>query len=392
MPGLSGSRPKTALILTGGGARAAYQVGVLTAIRDMLPDAQRNPFPILCGSSAGAINAASLATMAEDFDFAVTRLNAIWNSFHASDVYRADILGIALTGTRWLGTLMGGGLVKTAPRSLLDNAPLRELLTRHLNFQRIDSAVASQALHSVSITCSGYGSGQSVSFFQGRADLEPWQRSQRFGAHVKLNIDHLMASSAIPFLFPAVKINREYFGDGSMRQVAPVSPAIHLGADKILVIGAGQRNSGENYREQGERYPSLAQIAGHALSSIFLDSLSVDIERMTRINRTVSLIPRDLREENGMTLRPIDVLVISPSQRLDHIAARHVRSLPWAMRMLLGNIGALNKRGGALASYLLFESSYTRALIDLGYKDTQERRIEILKFLEIGEPIARALV
>ena len=193
-----------------------------------------------------------------------------------------------------------------------------------------------------------------------------------------------MASSAIPFVFPAVRINREFFGDGSMRQMAPISPAVHLGADKILVVGAGQREKPDHYREQGGRYPSLAQIAGHALSSIFLDSLSVDIERLTRINRTVALIPDEVRRQKGLTLRPIDVLEISPSQRLDHLAARHVRSLPWALRALLGNIGALNKRGGALASYLLFEASYTRALIDLGYRDVQERRDEVLAFLEVS--------
>ena len=384
MTAASAGQSNAALVLTGGGARAAYQIGVLMGVRDLLPDRRKNPFPIICGTSAGAINAAALATMAEDFGFAVNRLQSIWANFHAHQVCRADTLGISLSGARWLASLMGGWLVKTTPRSLLDNTPLRELLGRHLNFDRIDSAIHSGALRSVSITCSGYGSGQSVSFYQGHGSHEDWQRSQRFGSRTRLGVDHLMASSAIPFVFPAVRINREFFGDGSMRQMAPISPAVHLGADKILVVGAGQREKPDHYREQGGRYPSLAQIAGHALSSIFLDSLSVDIERLTRINRTVALIPDEVRRQKGLTLRPIDVLEISPSQRLDHLAARHVRSLPWALRALLGNIGALNKRGGALASYLLFEASYTRALIDLGYRDVQERRDEVLAFLEVS--------
>lgn len=378
-------RSKTALVLTGGGARAAYQVGVLAAIREMLPDRQTNPFPILCGTSAGAINAAALATMVENFGAGVLKLLDIWRSFHVSDVYRADALGLGANGLRWLGALLGGGLVKQGPRALLDNAPLRQLLTRHLDFDRIETAINNQALHSVSLTCSGYNSGQSVSFFQGRAELTSWQRSQRFGAQVKIGVDHLMASSAIPFIFPAVKLNREYFGDGSMRQVAPVSPAIHLGADKILVVGASRRSTPESFREPGDAYPSLAQIAGHALSSIFLDSLSVDLERMQRINHTLSLIPAEVRREQGMSLRPIEVLVIAPSERLDRIAALHARSLPWPVRTLLGNIGAMNKHGGALTSYLLFEPPYTQALIDLGYRDAQARRDEVLEFLNVSD-------
>ena len=376
---------KTALILTGGGARAAYQVGVLAAIREMLPDPSRNPFPIICGTSAGAINAASLAATAEDFGRGVLQLLDIWRNFHAGDVYRADALGVAATGTRWLGALLGGWLVKRGPRSLLDNSPLRELLTHHLQFDRIDTAIANRALHSVSLTCSGYNSGQSVSFFQGRSELEPWQRSQRFGARVRLGLDHLMASSAIPFIFPAVKINREYFGDGSMRQVAPISPAIHLGADKILVVGAGRMSTPESFREASENYPSLAQIAGHALSSIFLDSLSVDLERIQRINHTLSMIPEEVQQQHGVSLRPINVLVIAPSERLDHIAARYATSLPWPVRALLGNIGAMNKHGGALTSYLLFEPPYTQALIDLGYRDTQARKDEVRAFLQISD-------
>ena len=375
------SGPRTALILTGGGARAGYQVGVLKAIRELLRAPQRNPFPILCGTSAGALNAASLAAAAEDFGAGVDGLLQVWENFRAHQVYRADPLSMGISGARWVSTLALGWLTRRSPRSLLDNAPLRRLLADSLDLSRIGRAIDSGALHSISITCSGYSTGQSVSFFQGRADIEPWRRSQRVGAPTEISLDHLMASSAIPFVFPAVHLNREWFGDGSMRQVAPVSPAIHLGAEKILVVGAGQM-AHESERPSGTLYPSLAQIAGHALSSIFLDSMSVDLERMNRINRTLSLIPEPVRRENGVTLRPIEVLTIAPSQRLDQLAAKHARALPWAVRAMLRGIGAMNPNGGALTSYMLFEQPYTRALIDLGYADTLARRDEVLQFLD----------
>jgi len=378
---MTGSR--TALVLTGGGARAGYQVGVLKAIRELLPEPRRNPFPILCGTSAGALNAASMAVWAEDFGAGVDNLLKVWENFRAHQVYRADPAGIGISGARWLSTLAVGWLTRHAPRSLLDNAPLRRLLSDSLDFSRIGQAIENGALRSVSITCSGYSSGQCVSFFQGSADLQGWRRSQRIGAPTEISLDHLMASSAIPFIFPAVHLNREWFGDVSMRQVAPVSPAIHLGADKILVIGAG-RMADENARPCAEIYPSLAQIAGHALSSIFLDSMSVDLERMSRINNTLSLIPEHVRRDRGMSLRPIDVLVIAPSQRLDHLAAQHARALPWPVRVLLSGIGAMNQNGGALTSYLLFERSYTKALIDLGYADTVARRDEVRRFLDLS--------
>ncbi len=280
----------TALILTGGGARAAYQVGVLLAIRDLVPDARHSPFSILCGTSAGAINALALACNARNFRGAVQTLADLWGNISAADVYRVDTLSIAGSGLRWLAALLFGGLVKAKPRSLLDNTPLRRLLKRWLNFRHIERALASGALRAVSITASGYTTGESVSFFQARADVEPWGRMHRMGSRTQLSIDHVLASTAIPFIFPAVYINREFFGDGSMRQMAPISPAIHLGARKILVIGAGPLVERAE-RQHSSVYPTPAQIAGHVLSSSFLDTLVVDIERMQRINRTLAAIP-----------------------------------------------------------------------------------------------------
>jgi NTE family protein len=281
-----------------------------------------------------------------------------------------------------------GWLLHVSPRSLLDSTPLERLLTRTIDFSKIDENIAEGALYALSVTASGYSSGESVSFCQG-GPPEGWQRTQRVGCQTKIGVEHLMASSAIPFFFPAARIHREYFGDGSMRQLAPISPAIHLGADRVLVIGVGRMNEPRE-RTHSENYPTLAQIAGHALSSIFLDSMAADVERMQRINKTISMIPAGVRDPaSGGALRQVDVLVISPSERLDHIAAKHAKSLPWTIRYLLGGIGATSKRGAALLSYLLFERPYTHALIELGYHDTMVRRDEVMAFLD-ATPIPTA--
>ncbi len=295
-------------------------------------------------------------------------------------MYRSDPIGIARVGARWLAAMML--LSRSSPTSLLDNSPLAEMLARNLDFGRIQENIDNGCLFAVSITCSGYTSGQSVSFYQGGPGTEAWERTQRVGAAMPLRVEHLMASAALPFIFPAVKINREYFGDGSMRQIAPISPALHLGADRVLVIStAGQVGSTEPPRVRGNFYPSVAQIAGHALNSIFLDSLNVDIEALQRINRTISLISPDKLREGGLPLRQIKVLVISPSQPIERMVLRHVSELPRTVRFLLRGIGAMNRNGSNLASYLLFEKGYCQALIELGYQDTIARRGEVLEFL-----------
>lgn len=375
-------KSKTALILTGGGARAAYQVGVIKAVRELVSTPERNPFQIVCGTSAGAINAAALAVFADNFDAGVQNLLQVWENFRAYHVYRADPFAIiAKSMAHWLAAMLHSP--PSSPISLLDSAPLADMLRRSLDLGRIQENIDTGALYAVSITCSGYSSGQSVSFYQGGPGVVAWERTQRVGSATSLRVEHLMASSALPFIFPAVKINREFFGDGSMRQIAPISPALHLGADRLLVIGSGRQNV-EPPRLRSDAYPSLAQIAGHALNSIFLDSLNVDIERLHRINRTISLIPQDKAAEAGLPLRKVKVLVMSPSQQISRIAARYVGELPLSVRFMLRGVGAMSNHGSNLASYLLFERGFCRALIDLGYQDTMGRRAEMLEFLGEG--------
>ncbi len=385
-----GFNQKTGLILTGGGARAAYQVGVLQAISRILWEAgwppARNPFDIICGTSAGAMNATALACRADNFGEGVQKLLDVWENISVDQVYRADSLGVLRSGARWLSLLSFGWLLRkwraAPPASLLDNTPLVGLLHRMLDLPRLDAVMSDGLLHALAITASSYTVGNHITFYQTAADIAPWIRMQRIALQDQIGVEHLLASSAIPFIFPAVPLflggHREYCGDGSMRQLAPISPAIHLGASKVLVVGAGRLTEPPRDATVSARYPSLAQIAGHAMSSIFLDSLAVDIERLNRINATLSLLPPEYREKT--VLKPVDLLVIAPSERLDDIASRHIGSLPAPIRTLLSGIGATETRGAALASYLLFESSYTCELIDLGKRDTNARKDDVLAF------------
>lgn len=388
--------PLTALVLSGGGARAAYQVGVLRALVRIRRAAlgplgrQHNPFGVICGTSAGAINAAALACHADRFEAAVEVVARVWENFHADHVYRADSLGVIRTGAQWLTMVSIGWVIarwrRARPKSLLDNSPLAELMQRLVPLQRLPSMLEQGHLQALAVTASSYSSGEHYTFYDAARPITPWERSQRVAVQGRLTHEHLLASSAIPFVFPATCIGSAseggWFGDGSMRQTAPLSPAVHLGAQRLFIVGVGRTQEPPGRAVQVGGYPNLAQIAGHAMSSIFLDALAVDIERMRRINRTLALLPDSALADTP--LRPLEALVISPSQRLDEIAARHLGALPPAVRALLRGVGVggqgTEARGSALASYLLFEAPYTRELMALGEADTDARRDEVLRF------------
>ena len=366
------------VIMSGGGARAAYQVGVLKAIAEILPERVPNPFPVICGASAGAINAAALAVYADNFQNAVRRLERVWGNFHVGQVFRTDVRGMVANWGRWWASFLRGSSGAQYPMSMFDRSPLRTLLDRYLPCERIHKAIVEGHLRALSITVSGYSTGQSVSFFQGLPELASWQRATQVGAPALLTVDHLMASSAIPVVFEAVRINREYFGDGSMRQMAPISPALHLGADKVLVIGVRQERSSPSERHgETAEYPTLAQISGHVLSSIFLDSLEADLDRLRRANETARLVAGNPHMAH---LKHVEALLISPSKDLGAIATRHRQHFPRSVRLLLRGLGAGRRSGGDLLSYLLFEKPYTRELIDLGHHDAMQRRVEIEAF------------
>lgn len=376
----------TGLILSGGGARAAYQVGVLAAIADLLPESADNPFEVIVGTSAGAINAVSLACGALDFQQSIRHLTGVWQGFSSELVYRTDWWGVLRQAARFIGQHLLGFGRGLEPVALLDNAPLRELLLKEIDFSGINLAVARRKLRAVAVTAFAYHSGQAVTFYQSRGNIEQWQRHRRHGLPARLGIEHLMASSAIPLLFPPVRLNHEYFGDGAVRQAAPISPALHLGADRVLVIGVRSQEQEEQVIPKTARPPSLAQIGGHLLNSTFIDNLESDLELLGRLNELGEMLPEGARQKH-LGLSPVDVLVVSPSKNIDEIAARHRHQLPASIRLFLRGPGAMRASGGGVLSYLLFERSYCNELIELGYQDAMGKKDELSAFLGISPSV-----
>lgn len=396
MPRGCGSSP-VGLVLMGGGARAAYQVGVLSGILDILdPDRSprfRNPFPIVSGTSAGAINAAALACRANNCHVAVDRLVLLWEQIRTEQIYRCDALSLLGTGWRWLSMLALGwlwpGLRRRRPHALLDNSPLADLLDSTLDFDRLNDNLDQGDLTAIAITATAFITGEHLTFYNARHLIEPWTRSLRRAVPGALGVQHLMASSAIPFIFPAQAIwvngKTEWCGDGSMRQLAPLSPAIHLGAKRVLVVGTGHRDDTHTEdRLVDSDYPPLAQVGGQVLSSIFLDGLSMDVERLERINELLALVPPQAAQ--GQALRPVSALAITPSKPLDKIAMEFLHQMPRSVRTLFRVLGVSSgsggSTGGALVSYLLFEPGYTRELIRLGRADSMDRIEEVKAFFK----------
>jgi len=370
---------KIALVLGGGGARAAYQVGVLKAIVQFYPRNHGIPFKIVCGTSAGAINAISIATHASCFHLGVRKLEWVWRHIHAQKVYQASVSGVLKHLSKMALKGVQSDTASTSAGSLFNNAPLRQLLNQLISFERIDRNINSGALDAVSLDASCYNNSRSITFFQGHPRIKNWQRARRSGLRARLDTDHLLASSAIPLVFPSVRLNQAYYGDGSVHQLAPLSSPIHLGADKIMVINLDSPH--KNQPKETDHHPKIATITGHLLDTVFSDTLNSDLEQLERINSMLSLIPDE--KTPPLPLKKIETLVIKPSEDLSAIASRYFNDLPFAIKMMVKTMGFNEHSDSSIGSYLLFEQHYCRALIELGYQDAMCQIDDIKSFFNI---------
>jgi NTE family protein len=374
-------RPTVGLVLTGGGSRSAYQVGVLLALTELLPRA-RNPFQVIVGTSAGAIAAAVLAAEAHQWRRAVLGLERVWANFRSEQVFHVDPVHMLRAGLHWVVALLSGGFVLSPPKALLDNSPLRELLGVRVDCAGIRRSISRGHLRAFALCSTSYATGHSVAFYDGVESIKDWSRVQRLGRRTEVALDHLMASSAIPMLFPPVRLGDEYFGDGAMRQLNPLSPAIHLGADRLLVIGVrARRGAGVAVNRTRNAMPSPGEIFGYMLDTLFTDQVYGDLEQLERMNQLA-----EAESPSARGIQHVETLMLAPSVDPREIAGRHTGDMPTGLRALLRVIGGRDASGYQLASYLTFESGYTRALIELGYRDAMEARTAILAFMS-GEKL-----
>ncbi|MFA0810101.1 patatin-like phospholipase family protein [Microbulbifer epialgicus] len=375
----------SALVLSGGGARAAYQAGVLKALAEVVPDDNPRPFKIVCGTSAGAMNAMMLASHPGTFKEAVDTMCSVWMNLSVERVYRtswhsliSNLFSISLS-------LFNQGVGREKPLALLDNAPLRNLLREVIDFGNIQKNIDAGHLHATCVNALSYSEGESVSFYQAAESVQSWQRFRRFGVPTELTVEHLLASAAIPAIFPAVKIDDIYFCDGAIRQMAPISPALHLGAKRVFVVGVSDNRSpvhwGSRKNDRQIHSPSMAQIAAQWFNAAFIDSLEGDLEHMDRVNNLLDSVEKD-KYADLAPLRPVESVVIEPSQSLARLSGRKLQFLPPALRWLFRSTGATSAGGGvSAASYLLFERPYIEELIELGYQDAMWEKDKLRYFL-----------
>ena len=383
------SGAKHALVLSGGGARGAYQVGVLKALAEDTPPGT-NPFRVVTGLSVGAINAAVLAEGADDFPGAAAKLERLWRSLRSSSIYETSPAKLGGRTARWAAALGFGWAGAKPPRSLLDAAPLARLLTREIDFGRVNAMAAGDALDALAITASSYASGKAVTFFSGSVPTDDWRRARRTGRRVRMGPEHVLASAALPGVFPSVRVDGDWYGDGALRQVAPLSPAIHLGCNRLFLIGA--RDKAADGPAAPTDHPSLGVIGGQLLDIVFNDQMDADIERAARVNATLAAMTPTRRA--GQPLRPIRIERINPSADVRLLAARHAAGLPRTVKLLLSAVGAYGPPW-VLPSYLTFEPDFIGALIDLGYADARGRRDVTRAFFAVEDetvPDAEGLV
>jgi len=369
-------KPVLGLVLTGGGARSAYQIGVLKALSEIFPRG-RSPFQVIVGTSAGAVAASVLAAEAVQWRRAVAGLEEVWANFHAEQVFRVDPVHMLRSGIHWVLSLVTGGFVLAPPKSMLDNTPLRLMLEKRVDWSGIRKSIDRGHLRALALCATSYVTGQSVAFYDARESVHDWARVQRVGRRSALTLDHLMASVAIPLLFPPMRLGEEHFGDGAMRQNHPLSPAIHLGADRLLVIGVrARRSAGVAVTQLPIEPPTPGQIFGYMLDTLFTDTIYGDLEQLERINELVQAAP-----ERAHGAKDVQTLMLAPSIDPREVAAKHIGAMPRSLRTLLRVIGARDVEGSQLASYLMFEAPYTQELIRLGYKDAMEARTALLAFV-----------
>lgn len=372
------------LVLSGGGARGAYQVGVLTAIAEIAAELKiKNPFSIFSGVSAGAINASSLASNADDFQNAARQLVQLWSNLNSDQVFRTDAISLGRIGLQWMGELSFGALGGTSPtRSLLDTAPLADLIRNNLHFDKIDTQILDKKLYALAITGLDYKTSTAITFVHGQPNLPMWERTRRRSECASIRTEHIMASSAIPLLFPPIQIDDRFFGDGCVRNQTPCSPALHLGSQKLVVIGVRKQSdtSYEQRVKQSRSTPSVAKVINEILNSVLLDGVELDIERLNRINEFVNRVPE--AHQKALNFKKVDYVWISPSQDIGAIAASLSTKLPRIIRYLLKGLGPLED-ASEIISYLLFEPSFCQKLIEIGYEDGLRQKDELIKLFEI---------